>query len=356
VTSTLQATMTDTIAISVARAVRFVTDMFTRAGLPPAASLELAEALVDADRSGLPSHGLSQAEMYLRRLELGSVSTAEEPLVIDSRGATAVLDARGMFGHLAGRRAMQMAIDRSKTFGVGVVAVRNSFHFGAAGRYAQQASDHDCIGLAMCNTKPMMPAPGGLTKLVGNNPLAIGLPTASGPDFLLDMALSEAALGKIRTYEKAGRALPDGWAVDTDGRPTTDPTAAIAGMLLPAGGAKGFGLALAIDLMCSLLAEGPGGDDVAPLYGDLTKPFVCSALFIAIDIAHFRTTSDFRIEADDALSRIRTARATTGPLRTPGERGWASRNGNDTIRIPAALAATLDRMAAACGSVERLQG
>ena len=111
--------------------------------------------------------------MYLRHLQFGSVSTAEEPIVVDSRAATAVLDARGMFGHLAGRRAMQMAIERAKSFGIGIVAVRDSFHFGAAGRYAQQASDHDCIGLAMCNSKPMMPAPGGLAKLVGNNPLAV---------------------------------------------------------------------------------------------------------------------------------------------------------------------------------------
>ncbi|MEW6644472.1 MAG: Ldh family oxidoreductase [Pseudomonadota bacterium] len=347
--------MTETITLSVAHTVRVLADLFTRAGLSPSAALEMGEALTDADRSGLPSHGLSQAEMYLRRLQLGSVSTAEEPLLVDSRAATAVLDARGMFGHLAGRRAMQMAIDRAKTFGISVVAVRDSFHFGAAGRYAQQASDHDCIGLAMCNTKPMMPAPGGLAKLVGNNPLAIGLPAADKPDFLLDMALSEAALGKIRTFEKAGRALPEGWAVDKDGQSTTDATAAIAGMLLPAGGAKGFGLALAIDLMCSLLAEGPGGDHVPPLYGDLAKPFVCSLLFIAIDIAHFRNTDDFRTEAADALTRIRTSQSRAEPLRTPGERSWARRRGSDMISVPASLAEALDRMAGALGSVERLR-
>ncbi|MBR1217060.1 Ldh family oxidoreductase [Bradyrhizobium sp. U87765 SZCCT0131] len=346
----------DTLAIDAAHAERFLTDLFARGGLSPAAAREMAEALIDADRSGLPSHGLSQAEMYLRRLQLGSVSTLEEPDVIDSRAATAVLDARGMFGHLAGRRAMAIAIERSNTFGVGVVAVRNSFHFGAAGRYARQASAHDCIGLAMCNTKPMMPAPGGLTKLVGNNPLAVGLPAATnGPDFLLDMALSEAALGKIRAYERRGEPLPAGWAVDADGQPTTDPTAAIAGMLLPAGGAKGFGLALAIDLMCSLLAEGPGGDAVPPLYGDLAKPFVCSLLFIAIDIAHFRDPGDFRGDAAAALSRIRTARTNDDPLRTPGERSWAARNGTDALRIPRALATALDRFAAEMASAERLQ-
>lgn len=347
--------MSDTISLGVVQAAQFLTDLFARAGLSPSAAVDMGHALVDADRAGLPSHGLSQAEMYLRRLRLGSVSTYDEPLVVDSRAATAVLDARGMFGHLAGRHAMQIAIDRSKAFGIGIVAVRNSFHFGTAGRYAQQASDHNCIGLAMCNTKPMMPAPDGLTKLVGNNPLAIGVP-AEAPDFLLDMALSEAALGKIRTYEKAGRSLPQGWAVDKDGIPTTDATTAIEGMLLPAGGAKGFGLALAIDLMCSLLAQGPGGDSVPPLYGDLSKPFVCSLLFIAIDIGHFREEADFRSEAAAQLDRVRSSKSKAGSLRTPGERNWAARNGADVIRIPHALAVTLDKLAGEFGSAERLDG
>jgi LDH2 family malate/lactate/ureidoglycolate dehydrogenase len=348
--------MTDTVSIGLARATRAMTELFARAGLSPAAAAEIGEALVDADRAGLPSHGLSQAGMYLRRLRLGSISTFDEPLTVDSRAATAVLDARGMFGHLAGRHAMQIAIARSKDFGIGIAAVRNSFHFGAAGRYTQQAADHGCIGIAMCNTKPMMPAPDGLTRLVGNNPLSIGLPAADGPDFLLDMALSEAALGKIRTAEAAGRVIPPGWAVDKDGAPTTDPTAAIAGMLLPSGGAKGFGLALAIDLMCSLLAQGPGGDNVPPLYGDLAKPFLCSLLFIAIDIGHFRPEADFRSEAAAELSRIRSSKSNTGALRTPGERNWTARNGAEAIEIPQTLAAALDRIADELGSTERLLG
>lgn len=347
--------MPESISLDTAQAARFLTDLFTRTGLSPSAAAEMGHALVDADRAGLPSHGLSQAEMYLRRLRLGSISTFDEPLIVNSRAATVVLDARGMFGHLAGRHAMQIAIDRSKEFGIGIAAVRDSFHFGAAGRYTQQASNHGCIGLAMCNTKPMMPAPDGLTKLVGNNPLSIGLPVGE-PDFVLDMALSEAALGKIRTYERAGRSLPPGWAVDKEGQPTTDPTVAIEGMLLPSGGAKGFGLALGIDLMCSLLAQGPGGDSVPPLYGDLSKPFICSLLFIAIDIGHFRNVDDFRSAAATELNRIRTSKSKAVPLRTPGERNWAARSSADSIQIPGTLAAALNKLADELGSTARLRG
>jgi LDH2 family malate/lactate/ureidoglycolate dehydrogenase len=350
-----ESAMTDQVTIPVAKAEEFLAGLFERAGLPSASSVEMGRALVDADVAGLPSHGLSQAEMYIRRLRLGSVSAAVEPVMVESREATAVLDARGMFGHLAGDHAMKMAINRSKQFGVGVVAVRNSFHFGVAARYTRQASDSNCIGIAMCNTKPMMPAPGGLEKLVGNNPLSIALPASEGPDFVLDMASSEAALGKIRVYEREGRPIPSTWAVDRDGNPTTDAKTAIEGMLLPSGGAKGFGLSMAINLMSSLLSHGPGGDDVAPLYGDLSKPFLCSLLFVAIDIDHFRPAQEFRADVSAELARVRQSKARDGALRTPGERSWIRRSrANQTVQIPKALADILNRLADEMGVATQL--
>lgn len=345
-----QPAMTAGISLSADAATQFAARLFEAAGLSRDASMEMGRALVEAEMAGLPSHGLSQAEMYIRRLLLGSVSPAQDAIVVEDRDAIAVLDAERMFGHLVGRQAMDMAIDRSKRFGHGMVAVRNSFHFGTAGRYAQQASDRNCIGMAMCNTKPMMPAPGGLERLVGNNPVSIGMPSGGGPDFLLDMALSEAALGKIRVAEKEGRTIPPTWAVDKDGRPTTDPKAAIEGMLLPAGGAKGFALAFAVDLMCSLLSMGPGGDEVPPLYGDLSKPFVCSLLFLAIDIEHFRPAEDFRSAAAAGLARIRNSRSGEGRLRTPGERSHTLRKaGGGKIQIPRNLLESLDRLAGELG-------
>jgi LDH2 family malate/lactate/ureidoglycolate dehydrogenase len=348
--------MNDKVSLSTERTARFMAGLFARAGLTEAAAAQMGQAMVDADLAGLPSHGLSQAEMYIRRLLLGSVSTADQPITVENRDATAVLDAQGMFGHLAGDHAMQLAITLSKTFGSAVVAVRNSFHFGPAGRYTQQASEHGCIGIAMCNTKPMMPAPGGVERLVGNNPLSIGMPAAHGPDFLLDMALSEAALGKIRVAEREGKTIPSTWAVDREGMPTTDPKAAIDGLLLPSGGAKGFGLSLAINLMSSLLSQGPGGDNVAPLYGDLAKPFLCSLLFIAIDIGHFRPEADFRADVSSELARVRRSKSRDGVLRSPGERSWALRQAGGAIQIPKALAETLQRLADEVGLNDRIVG
>lgn len=338
------------VLISPVDAEAFVTALLSKAGLPAAPAAEVSQAIVDAELAGLPSHGLSQVQMYVRRLQLGSVSTVSRATMIEDSDAIAVLDAQGMFGQLAGSQAMEIAIEKSKRFGVGVVAVRNSFHFGAAGRYAQQASDSDCIGIAMCNTKPMMPAPQGAERLVGNNPLSIGIPASAGTDFLLDMALSEAALGKVRVAEREQRPIPATWAVDKDGKPTTDAKAAIDGMMLPAGGAKGFGLALAIDLMASALSQGPGGENVPSMYDDLSKPFLCSLLFIAFDIAHFRSADGFRQDVGVALNRVRRSRSFGGQMRTPGQRNADNRRLNEAgFSVPRLLADALNALSRELG-------
>jgi LDH2 family malate/lactate/ureidoglycolate dehydrogenase len=326
--------------------------LFVCAGLGDADAKTMASALVEADLQRLPSHGLLQAPMYLRRLQCGSISVASRGEIVTDTDAIAVIEAAGMFGHLVGDQAMALAVDRAKRFGAGVVAVRNSFHFGVTGRYARQAMTEDCIGIAMCNTRPLMPAPGGADPLVGNNPLAIGIPASTKPDFLLDMALSEVALGKIRLAAAAGQAIPSTWAVDAEGQATTDPTAALSGMLLPAGGAKGFGLALAIDMMASLLSGGPGGDEIGPMYGDLSKPFLCSLLFIAVDIAHFCAPSDFEARAGRALDRIRAGRSVDGhPLHTPGARRPVYAEGEDpSLALPRELIEDLNRLSSEFGA------
>src|SRR6185437_11461700 len=213
--------------------------------------------------------------------------TEEAAVVVSDKGATVVLDARHVLGHLTGNQSIEMAVERARRFGVGIVAVRHGFHFGTARRFAVQAAEADCFGIVMCNTRPLMPAPGGAERLVGNNPIAIAVPSNGPSPIVLDMATSEAAMGKIRMAEKAGQEIPETWAVRADGSMTTDPAEAIAGMLLPASGPKGFGLAFMIDLLCGVLSGGATGSAVQPLYGNASTPYDSSHLFIAIDIAHF---------------------------------------------------------------------
>jgi len=260
-----------------------VEQIFAALGFSATAARTVAESLVAADLRGVPSHGVLLVPMYVERILRGSVSLAEEPKVLNEFGAIATLDAHHGLGQLSGDQAMRMAVAKARAHGIGAVSVRHAFHFGAAFRYAATAAADGLIGLAAANTRPLMPAPGGALPVVGNNPLAIAVPLPGRPPIVLDMALSEAALGKIRLAEQEGRDIPATWATDADGQPTTDPTLALAGMLLPTGGPKGYGLALMIDVLTGALSGGGFGSDVRGLYSDTAVPNDCAHFFLAID-------------------------------------------------------------------------
>jgi LDH2 family malate/lactate/ureidoglycolate dehydrogenase len=329
------------ITVAAGKLAALVTRLFVAAGVAERSADRVANALVDADLEGQPSHGVMLVDMYLNRIRHGSVSLEQSGQVISDQDAAVVLDARHALGHLVGDQAMSLAVERARRHAVGVVAVRHGFHFGTARRFALQAAHADCVGIAMCNTRPLMPAPGGAERLVGNNPIAIAIPADGPVPIVLDMATSEAAMGKIRMAAKDGQAIPDNWAVKADGSPTADPVEAISGMLLPSGGPKGFGLALVIDLMCGLLSGGASGKDVRPLYGDPAVPYDSSHLFIAIDLAHFGDAAAMRAKAAAAAARIREGKTAPGvkQLFAPGELEWRKRQaagGQVTLTAPVA--------------------
>ena len=322
--------------------------IFTAAGLGESDANRVADGLVEADLEGLSSHGVMLAEMYIDRLRVGSVSRRSSGTVVSDNGGAVVLDGGHAFGHLVGDQAMGIAVARAREHGIGATAVRHSFHFGAAAPYALQAANKDCIGIAMCNTRPLMPAPGGAERVVGNNPIAIAVPVDGPIPLVLDMATSEAAMGKIRMADKAGRSIPSTWAVQDDGSPTTDPRQAIAGMLLPAAGPKGFGLALMIDLMCGLLSGGAFGGGVKPLYGDPSVSYDCSHLFIAIDVGHFCDPAWFRAQASLSALHIREGGRAPGvaELLLPGEPEWRRKEAaQGRVRLDPTVAASLVKLA-----------
>ena len=340
------------VTIPAAQLAAFVARLFAATGLSVPAAEKVANGLVDADLEGLASHGVMLADMYIERLQGGSVSKDAAGAVVSERQGGVVLDAGNALGQLTGEQAMSLAIEKAGQFAAGIVAVRHGFHFGAAGRYARQAASAGCVGIAMCNTRPLMPAPGGAERCVGNNPLAIAVPADGEIPIVLDMATSEAAMGKIRMAEKAKQPIPPTWAVTGEGLPTTDPTEAIAGMLLPSGGPKGFGLSFLIDLLCGLLSQGASGAQVRPLYGDFSVPYDCSHLFIAIDVAHFCDLDWFRAQAANAAERIRSGKRAAGvtQLFTPGEPQWQRRDrSRGQVLVDPAVAAMLQRYAERLG-------
>jgi LDH2 family malate/lactate/ureidoglycolate dehydrogenase len=320
----------DTVAVDAPRLTAAVADIFVALGLPQKAARIVAEDLVTADLEGIGSHGVMLVPMYVDRLLQGSVTKRSHGEIVSDRDATVVIDAGHALGQLTARQAAGVAVARAKQLGAGIVGVRNAFHFGTAGRYARRIAELGCVGIVMSNTRPLMPAPGGAEAITGNNPLAIALPSAGSHPVEVDMALSATAMGKIRLAASAGQSIPNGWAVDAQGAPTTDPAEAIKGMLLPAAGPKGFGLAFVIDLLCGGLSGGAIGAEVRPLYGDPALPYQCSQLFLAIDVGHFPVAETFAARVQDQAARVSTSKRAPGVDRiyAPGELAHATRRGN----------------------------
>jgi LDH2 family malate/lactate/ureidoglycolate dehydrogenase len=320
----------ETVPVDAPRLTAAVADILVALGLMQNDARTVAEDLVAADLEGIGSHGVMLMPMYVDRLLQGSVSTRSQGEIVSDRDAAIVIDAGHALGQLAARQAVGLAVSRARQIGAGIVGVRNAFHFGTAGRYARLIAEQGCVGIVMSNTRPLMPAPGGAEAITGNNPLAIALPSAGSHPVEVDMALSATAMGKIRLAASEGQSIPNSWAVDAQGRPTTDPAEAIKGMLLPAAGPKGFGLAFVIDLLCGGLSGGAIGSDVRPLYGDSALPYRCSQLFLAIDVGHFPVAETFAARVQDQAARVSASKRAPGVDRiyAPGELAHATRHAN----------------------------
>jgi LDH2 family malate/lactate/ureidoglycolate dehydrogenase len=340
------------VAIDAQRLIAAVADIFMAVGIAAADAQVVAADLVAADLEGIASHGVMLLPMYVERINKGSVSRRSAGEVISDRGAAMVIDAGNALGQLTSRQAVKLAVARAREIGLAAVAVRNGFHFGTAGRYARMMAEQNCVGIVLSNTRPLMPAPAGAEALVGNNPIAIALPSAGEFAVEADMALSATAMGKIRLAAAAGESIPEDWAVDSQGLPTTDPAAAIKGMLLPAAGPKGFGLAFVIDLLCGGLSDGAVGAEVRPLYGDAADPYRCSHFFLAIHAGHFPVGDRFAERVRDQAARV--SRSKRGPglerVYAPGELVWATRQASkDVCRLDAPTMRSLRDTAARVG-------
>jgi LDH2 family malate/lactate/ureidoglycolate dehydrogenase len=340
------------VAVDAQRLISAVGDILTAVGIAAADARLVAEDLVTADLEGIPSHGVMLLPMYVERIDKGSVSRASVGQVVSDRAGAIVIDAGNALGQLTARQAVKLAVERAREIGLAAVAVRNGFHFGTAGRYARMMAEQNCVGVVLSNTRPLMPPPGGAEALVGNNPIAIALPSGGEFPAEADMALSATAMGKVRLAAAAGARIPEDWAVDSEGQPTTDPAAAIKGMLLPAAGPKGFGLAFVIDLLCGGLSDGAAGAEVRPLYGDPAAPYRCAHFFLAIDAGHFPAGERFAERVRDQAMRVSRSKRGPGAERVyaPGELVWATRQASDGVcRLDAATVRGLLEAAARVG-------
>ncbi len=276
-----------------------------------------AAVLTTSDARGIESHGVARLPQYVKLIDAGVLDPAAVPTIERESAVTALVDGRNGMGQVAGDVAMRLAIVKARDHDVGVVAVRNSNHFGIAGYYAMLALEHDLIGLALTNSSPLVAPTGGRRAMVGTNPIAVAVPTDNGRPFVLDMATSTVPVGRLEVYARKGLPLRPGWAVDPAGDETLDATAGRAGALLPLGGTvdtggyKGYGLGVLVDLLTGVLAGGLYGPLISGLW-DATAPSDLGHFFLALNPAAFGPRDRFHERARDLLRRLKESERAPG--------------------------------------------
>ena len=306
-----------------------------RLGVPAAAAADVADCLVYADLRGVGSHGIVRLSVYARRLEAGVV-TADPVMKLDPAGpAAAALDGANGLGIAVGGRAMDEACALAAASGVGLVSVRRSNHFGAAGWYVERAIRRRMIAIVCSNAPPNMAPWGGARRFLGTNPLAIGVPAGEEPPLVFDMATSVVARGKIILAAQRGDPIPEGWAVDPDGAPTTDAQAALAGAVLPFGGAKGSAISFIIDILSGVLSGAAYAEYLNTLE-DLTAEQDLGHLFLAIPTDLFMPADAFARRMDDLLTMLKRQPPAPGVARVmaPGEPETATAAATEAAGIP----------------------
>lgn len=312
-------------------------------GVPPEEGAVVADVLVAADLRGIPSHGVSRLPLYARRLRDGKIEPRTSLVVLRETTTTLVLDAGQGWGHVAGREAMRRCIEKARSTGISVATVRRSTHYGIAAYYAMMALDYGMIGATATNSRPHAAPTYGRTPVLGTNPLAFAVPANEELPFVLDMATSVVAMGRVKMRESLGHPIPLGWGIDETGA-MTDETAAVArrGALLPLGGLaetsgyKGYGLAFLVDILSGVLAGAGFGPMMAQEY-ETTGPDI-GHVFAALDVEAFRPAKEFRCEVDQLIREIRSSPRLPGASRiyVPGEKESECAEENAVRGIPIA--------------------
>lgn len=288
-------------------------------GVPQAHAAKIAEVLVHADLRGVNSHGALRTEHYVSRLEAGGINP-DPAISFQATGpVTGVVDGDDGFGHLVGDSAMGHAIELAKENGVGMITAMNSSHCGALSYFVQEAAKQGLIGIAMTHTDKIMVPFGGKEPFLGTNPIAYGVPAKTEKPFILDMATSTVALGKILQHKEEGKSIPEGWGVDASGEYVTDPTKVVS--LTPFGGPKGYGLAMIVDIFSGLLAGMAFGPHINQMYGELDKKRKLGHYFCAINPSFFTDPDQFLEQMDRMMKEVREVPPAEGFSRVlvPGE-------------------------------------
>ncbi len=332
----------------------FIARCLTACGMPPADADKVADLMAQADVMGQDGHGVFRLPMYIKRIRAGGMNMTPQFKRLSDRPATALIDGDNGMGHLVMQHATELAMEKARTTGVAWVGARMSNHAGPASLYAMMPARENMIGLYLAvGSANHMPPWGGTDMLLSTNPISVALPSKDNPPIVLDMATTVAAYGKVKTAAQRGEMMPEGWMVDRNGDPLTDPTRASEGFLLPIGGPKGYGLSLVFGILAGVLNGASFGRDVVDFNADEKTVTNTGQMILALDIAAFADPDEFRAQIDDVWAQMKSSEKLPGveEIRLPGERLDRVRQERTANGIPvsAALRTQLNTLAEELG-------
>ncbi len=337
---------------------QFIQQALKKVGLSDTDATTVASLMAEADLQGSEGHGVTRLPQYVRRIKAGGMNPRPNIHIVHEHPSTALLDGDNGMGHLVMKRAAEIAIEKARVTGIAWVNSRFSNHAGPASLYARMPLAHDMIGLyfAVGNANHLPPW-GGLSMLLSTNPIAAAIPAGKETPIVLDMATTVAAYGKVKTKALRGETMPEGWMVDRQGKPLTDPKRADEGMLLPLGGMeggyKGYGLAMIFGLLAGTLGGAAMGKEVIDFNHDDTSVTNTGQAIAAINLAAFGDVGDFKSRVDTLVKDIRGSERMPGVERInlPGDHSQHTRvtRTRDGIPIGPALMRNLDQVAADLG-------
>lgn len=326
------------VLLPVKTAEQFMIDVFTHVGVPNEDAKICAEILIASDVRGIDSHGIGRLKMYYDRIKDGTQKPVTKMETVKETETTAVIDGCHGMGQVIAYRSMKIAIDKARRFGLGAVAVRNSTHYGIAGYYPLMAIKEGMIGLTVTNARPSIAPIFGVEPLLGTNPLTFGAPTDEEFPFLIDCATTIAQRGKIEVLDRAEKPTPEGWAIDSEGRPHTNSRQLLKDLnagqasLLPMGGAtellgghKGYGWATMVEILSAALQDGAFMKDLTGIDKDGKKAnYKIGHFFLAINIENFIPLATFKKIAGEIVRGLRNSKKAPGQQRiyTAGEKEY----------------------------------
>ncbi len=305
-------------------------------GVPTDDAALFAEVLVDADLHGVSTHGISRLNIYLKRIEAGLIDPLAALAVDRQVGSILTLDAGNGLGQVQARKALDRLTPLARQNGVAAATIRNSQHFGALSWYCNYAARHKQILLAMTNCEPAMSPEGGYEAFFGTNPIAASFPTGKGFPVKIDMATSTVARGNIIAAQKKAEAIPEGWALDREGRPTTDASEALLGTVLTMAGHKGYALALMVELFSGVLSGAAVGPEIGSMYKNLDRKQDVGHFFCLFEVSAFLDYAEYLRRIDDTIDQIKGSKKRPGveEILVPGERSARKAQANRAEGIP----------------------